>query len=52
MRSDLPFIEVYDFVFDRLRAVRQDIVIQRINDDSATLILEAIIKFHLYAEFK
>lgn len=52
LRTDRQFIDVYDFIFDRLRAVRQDMVIQRINDISAIQILEAIIKFHIYAEYK
>ncbi|CAL8109588.1 unnamed protein product [Orchesella dallaii] len=52
IRTDQPFIEVYDFVFDRLRAVRQDMVIQRISNESALVLLEAIIKFHLYAEYR
>ena len=38
-------MEVYDFVFDRLRAVRQDLVIQRQTGDGALFIYEQSIAF-------
>lgn len=51
-RSDMQWCRVYDFVFNRLRAVRQDMVIQRINDSSAVHILEMNIRFHIFAGYK
>ncbi|XP_059168226.1 SAC3 domain-containing protein 1-like [Physella acuta] len=43
---------VYDFVFDRLRAVRQDMVIQGIVGVDAIELLEKIVRFHLYAAYR
>lgn len=45
-------MSVYDFVFDRLRAVRQDMVIQGIVGADAIDILEKIVRFHLYASYR
>lgn len=41
---------MYDFVFDRLRAIRQDMVIQRINSGEMIQLLEPIVRFYVYAE--
>ncbi|XP_072743056.1 germinal-center associated nuclear protein isoform X2 [Anoplolepis gracilipes] len=49
MRTDLDWTLIYDFVFDRLRSVRQDAVIQRIDVTSNILLLEPIVRFHIYA---
>lgn len=38
-------MDVYDFIFDRLRAVRQDMVIQRLDGDGAIFIYEQTIAF-------
>ncbi|KAI8786069.1 SAC3 domain-containing protein 1 [Biomphalaria glabrata] len=43
---------VYEFVFDRLRAVRQDMVIQGITGTDAICLLEQIVRFHLYAAYR
>ncbi|XP_014604903.1 PREDICTED: SAC3 domain-containing protein 1 isoform X2 [Polistes canadensis] len=48
-RTDVDWIHVYDFAFDRLRAIRQDLVIQRIDTTMSIQILEPIIRFHTYA---
>jgi hypothetical protein len=45
---------VYDFVFDRLRSVRQDLVVQQgdfrmLQDPAVVQVLEICIKFHLLA---
>ncbi|XP_031554410.1 germinal-center associated nuclear protein-like [Actinia tenebrosa] len=50
-RKDQPWTTVYHYVFDRIRAVRQDMVIQRIEDESAVEILEKAARFHIYAGF-
>ena len=38
-------MEVYDFIFDRLRAVRQDLTIQRLDGEGAIYIYEQTIAF-------
>lgn len=48
-RSDIDWIVVYDFIFDRLRAVRQDIVIQRIGPSESIPLFEPIVRFLVYA---
>ena len=42
--------EIYDFMFDRLRAVRQDLVIQEADGGDTIDILEKAIRFHLYSD--
>lgn len=49
MRTDLDWTSIYDFVFDRLRSIRQDAVIQRVDITSSILLLEPIVRFHVYA---
>ncbi|KAH7645863.1 uncharacterized protein LOC124499091 [Dermatophagoides farinae] len=41
----------YDFVFDRLRSVRQDMTIQRALDSNCLYILERCIEFYIYSHF-
>ncbi|XP_029175660.1 germinal-center associated nuclear protein isoform X2 [Nylanderia fulva] len=48
-RTDLDWTLIYDFVFDRLRSVRQDAVIQRIDITTNISLLEPIVRFHTYA---
>ncbi|KAI4502272.1 hypothetical protein M0802_002954 [Mischocyttarus mexicanus] len=48
-RTDVDWIHIYDFAFDRLRAIRQDLVIQRIPTTMSIEILEPIVRFHIYA---
>jgi len=42
--SSLPLTDLYDFIFDRLRAVRQDLTLQQAEDIQ---ILAACVRFHL-----
>ena len=51
-RKDVPWHHVYEFVFDRLRAVRQDMVIQRISGNEAIWILESCVRFLIYAGYR
>lgn len=51
-RTDQTWTVIYHFVFDRIRAIRQDMVIQRIVDESAVEILEKVIRFHIFAHYK
>ncbi|XP_012233389.2 SAC3 domain-containing protein 1 [Linepithema humile] len=48
-QTDLDWVLIYDFVFDRLRSIRQDAVIQRIDITANILLLEPIVRFHTYA---
>ena len=43
---------VYEYVFDRMRAIRQDMVIQELVGRQATQVLEKIARFHIYAGFR
>ncbi|XP_036378505.1 SAC3 domain-containing protein 1 [Megalops cyprinoides] len=47
-----PWNEVYDFVFDRLRCVRQDMVIQRVSGPECVAVLERTVRFLLYASYR
>jgi len=51
-RTEVPWHRVFEFVFDRLRAVRQDMVIQRINGNAAIWILEHSVRFLIYAGYR
>ncbi|XP_066598269.1 germinal-center associated nuclear protein isoform X2 [Prorops nasuta] len=48
-RLDTDWIHIYDFIFDRLRSVRQDITIQRLKPKETIQLLEPIVRFHVYA---
>ena len=45
------FPTFYDFVFDRLRAVRQDMVVQRLVDANCLYILERCVHFYAYSHY-
>jgi len=45
----MDWVLIYDFVFDRLRSIRQDAVIQRVNCTTSIFLLEPIVRFHIYA---
>nr|XP_015220821.1 PREDICTED: SAC3 domain-containing protein 1 [Lepisosteus oculatus] len=47
-----PWTEVYDFVFDRLRSVRQDMIVQRVGGETCVAILERTVRFLLYASHR
>ncbi|KAL4658963.1 SAC3 domain-containing protein 1 [Arapaima gigas] len=47
-----PWTEVYDFVFDRLRSVRQDMIIQRASGAECVAVLEMTVRFLLYASYR
>lgn len=49
-RADVDWLAAYNFVFDRLRAVRQDIVIQRIGPHESIRLFELIVRFLVYSE--
>ncbi|XP_041459817.1 SAC3 domain-containing protein 1-like isoform X2 [Lytechinus variegatus] len=51
-RTDLPWFKIYNFAFDRLRAVRQDLVIQRASGSECVMILEQCARFHIYSAYR
>lgn len=51
-RKDVEYVTIYEFLFDRLRAIRQDIIIQRCEEIEAIQILETILRFYILADYK
>ncbi|XP_076840571.1 SAC3 domain-containing protein 1 isoform X2 [Brachyhypopomus gauderio] len=47
-----PWTEVYSFVFDRLRSVRQDMIIQRVSGPACVAVLERNVRFLLFASYR
>uniref|UniRef100_A0A672HMF3 Si:zfos-452g4.1 n=2 Tax=Salarias fasciatus TaxID=181472 RepID=A0A672HMF3_SALFA len=47
-----PWTEVYSFVFDRLRGVKQDMIIQRVSGKDCVAILELTVRFLIYASYR
>ena len=50
-RNRKNFEEIYDFLWDRTRAIRKDITQQRLCDMNTVLILETITRFHIYSAY-
>ncbi|XP_030074540.1 SAC3 domain-containing protein 1 [Microcaecilia unicolor] len=50
-RTDASWGEIYTFVSDRLRAVRQDMIVQRVQGKTCTALLEPILAFLLCASY-
>lgn len=44
--------EIYSFVFDRLRGVKQDMIIQRVSGSKCVAILERTVRFLIYASYR
>ena len=49
---ELRWVEVYDFIFDRLRAVRQDLTIQQTDGQEAVTVLEYAVRFYIYSGYR
>ncbi|XP_060889140.1 SAC3 domain-containing protein 1 [Labrus mixtus] len=47
-----PWTEVYSFVFDRLRGVKQDMIIQRVSGVDCVAILERTVRFLIYSSYQ
>ncbi|XP_068563195.1 SAC3 domain-containing protein 1 [Cebidichthys violaceus] len=47
-----PWTEVYSFAFDRLRGVKQDMIIQRVSGLTCVAILERTVRFLIYASYR
>lgn len=47
-----PWTEVYSFVFDRLRGVKQDMIIQRVSGKDCVTLLERTVRFLIYASYR
>ncbi|KAK1317962.1 hypothetical protein QJS10_CPA05g00754 [Acorus calamus] len=50
--SGYQFEMVHDFVFDRMRSIRQDLSLQHIVNDQAIQMYEEMVKFHIIANHK
>ncbi|KAF6158875.1 hypothetical protein GIB67_021906 [Kingdonia uniflora] len=50
--SEHPFELVHDFIFDRTRAIRQDISMQNITSVQAIHMYEEMVKFHIVSQYK
>ncbi|KAK0179213.1 hypothetical protein PV327_008026 [Microctonus hyperodae] len=48
-RKDIGWSAIYEFTFDRIRAIRQDMIVQRLDVAMNIMLLEPIVKFHIYA---
>lgn len=48
----LPFASVYPFVWDRVRSVRQDLMVQGMSSRFAVRALEEITRFHIVAQYE
>ncbi|XP_029637790.1 SAC3 domain-containing protein 1-like [Octopus sinensis] len=46
------WLDIYEYVFDRLRAVRQDMIIQNIIGSPAIDILEKMVRFFVYSAYR
>ncbi|XP_049866797.1 SAC3 domain-containing protein 1 [Pectinophora gossypiella] len=51
-RTDVSTACVYDFLNDRLRAVRQDMTIQRLCPENCASLLEPMIRFYVYYGYR
>ncbi|KDD73956.1 SAC3/GANP/Nin1/mts3/eIF-3 p25 family protein, partial [Helicosporidium sp. ATCC 50920] len=49
-RGDVRFGLVHKFLWDRYRAVRQDLYVQGIDDEFAVTVYEEIVRFHIMCE--
>lgn len=47
-----PWHMIYGFIFDRTRAIRQELVVQRITGSTAVEILEKTCRFHILSGYK
>jgi hypothetical protein len=50
--SEKDWAIVYEFVADRLRAVRQDMVVQGLSGQDGLAMLESMTLFHIYAGYR
>ncbi|XP_052737841.1 SAC3 domain-containing protein 1 [Bicyclus anynana] len=51
-RTDVKMSVLYDFLDDRLRAVRQDMTIQRLPPEQCVILLEPMIRFYVYYGYR
>lgn len=50
-RTDIPFHKSYSFVADRLRAVRQDIMVQHLSGSAVVCLLSRMLRYHCLAAY-
>ncbi len=52
MDNRKPYNFRYDFIFDRLRSVRQEIVIQNLNEVETVKLIEPMVMFLSYSSYE
>lgn len=52
IKGFFSLLQIYSFVFDRLRGVKQDMIIQRVSGSKCVAILERTIRFLIYASYR
>nr|CAI5827512.1 unnamed protein product [Callosobruchus analis] len=51
-REDVQYTVIYDFITDRLRSIRQDMIIQNLSRGCSITILQPMIRFHAYSAYR
>ncbi|KAG7176218.1 SAC3 family protein C-like [Homarus americanus] len=51
-RQDVSWALVYQFVSDRLHAVRQDLCVQGVKNDMSIQVYQAAVRFYVYAHYR
>lgn len=51
-KTDVPWVEVYNFVFDRLRSIKQDMTIQQVKGKSCVSVLEVSLRFLIFSSYR
>nr|CAH7712974.1 unnamed protein product [Callosobruchus chinensis] len=51
-REDVQYSVIYDFITDRLRSVRQDMIIQNLSRGCSITILQPMVRFHAYSAYR
>lgn len=51
-KAGYPWVEVYNFVFDRLRSIKQDMTIQQVRGRPCVSILETSLRFLIYSSYR
>ncbi|GAB6027956.1 minichromosome maintenance complex component 3 associated protein [Chamberlinius hualienensis] len=52
MMPNEKWLDKYDFIFDRLRSVRQDMIFQDVFNETCATAMENIVRFHIYSIYR
>ena len=50
--TSIMFEELYDFIWNRTRAIRKDITQQKLSDNNTIAVLETIVRFHIFSAYR